>query len=91
MREFVQAAMGFGWTFVAYEISYQDDALTMESTNLRELVQAEHRFSVDLLTRGDEVLDRPRGLDVPDHHDALILSTDNEMVGEPPPSSAVGP
>ena len=29
--------------------------------------------------------DPPPGLEAPDHFDALILSTDNEMVGEPPP------
>ena len=157
MREFVDAALGLGWTFVAYEIGYQqNDALTMEATNERERVQAENlvaawqqigkvpmlvwcgnshhaklgsddwtpmgvhfmqvagreQFSIsqtatiafapghlpnlelsdDLRRTLDEFggtagfvhKDPPPGLDVPDHFDASILSTDNEMVGDAP-------
>ena len=157
MREFVDRAVGLGWTFVAYEIGYlQDDALTMEATNHREQVQAEnlvaawlqmgrvpmlvwcgnghhaklggggwtpmgvhfkalsgreqfcisqtetvafapgHRPYIELNdalrhtldgfggTAGFVRSDPPPGLEVLDHFDALILSTDNEMVGDPP-------
>jgi hypothetical protein len=156
MREFVDAARGLGWTLVAYEIDYKDDALTMESTNRREQVQAENlvaawqqidrmpllvwcgnshhaklggggwtpmgvrfmdlsgiaQFSIDQTstisfasahapnieltddlrsaldarggTAGFLAGNPPTGLEVPDHFDALILSTDNEMVGDPP-------
>jgi hypothetical protein len=156
MREFVDAARGLGWTLVAYEIDYQDDALTIESTNRRESVQAQNlvtawneiggapmlvwcgnshhatvaaqewtpmgvrfielaglrHFAIDqtatisfapghapnieltddlrtaLETRGGTAGflagDSPEDLAVPDHFDALILSTDNEMVDDPP-------
>jgi hypothetical protein len=156
MREFVDAARGLGWTLVPYEINYQDDALTMESTNRREQVQAENlvaaweqidrgpmlvwcgnghhakvsgggwtpmgvrfmdlsgiaQFSIDQTstisfvaghqpnieltddlratldarggTAGFIAGEPPAGWDVPDYCDALILSTDNEMVGDPP-------
>jgi hypothetical protein len=156
MGELVQAAADLGWMFVAYEINYHDDELSMESTNRRELVQAENlvaawheidrapmlvwcgnshhakrsamdwtpmgvrfmqlagfeHFSIDQTktisfapghqpcieltdelrrelaarggTSGFVAADPPPGLEVPDHCDALILSTDNEMIGHPP-------
>jgi hypothetical protein len=156
MREFVGVAVGLGWTFVAYEINYQDDALTMESTNRREQAQAENlvaawhqindvpmlvwcgnahhakRAAVEWTPMGVRFMDRsgiepfsidqtstisfapgdrpnielapdlraaldarggtagfiasdpPPGMEVPDHFDALILSTDNVMIDDPP-------
>ncbi len=156
MREFVEAAMHLSWMFVAYEINYRDDELSMESTNRRELVQAENlsaawrkigevpmlvwcgnahhaklsgqdwtpmgihfkelagieQFSIcqtqtvsfdgvhppnieltgDLRAALDArggaagfiASDPPPGLEVPEYVDALILSTDNEMIGDPP-------
>jgi hypothetical protein len=45
MRGFIDAALELGWTLVAYEISYHDGELSMESTNRRELVQAENLVS----------------------------------------------
>ncbi len=153
MYEFVQAALGLGWTLVAYEIIYQDGEMSMDATNRRELVQAEnltaawhqidrapilvwcgnghhakiggdgwtpmgvhfpqlagvdhfsidqtatisfaagHRPNIELSDDLRDTLDArggtagfidddsASGLEVPDHYDALILSTDNEMVG----------
>ena len=48
----------------------------------------ELRATLDALggTAGFIAGDEPPGLLVPDHHDALILSTDNDMVGAPPTS-----
>jgi hypothetical protein len=40
MRAFIDAARALGWTLIAYETSYHDVELSMESTNRRELVQA---------------------------------------------------
>jgi hypothetical protein len=49
---------------------------------------AEWRAQLELRggTAGFVAIDAPEGLDVPDHCDALILSTDNEMVDEPSPN-----
>jgi hypothetical protein len=162
MREFVEAAVHLSWTFVAYEINYAENDLSMKSTNRRELVQAENlsaswrqigespmlvwcgnahhaklslqdwipmgvrfktltgieQFSIsqtqtisfdgvrppnieltdDLRaaldarggTAGFVAGEPPPGLEVPDIFDALILSTDNEMIGDPPPGFVVG-
>lgn len=153
MREFVEAAVRLGWSFVAYEINYQDDGISMDATNRRELVQAEnlvaawqqirpapmmvwcgnahhaklpaqewtpmgvhfknlagfepfsidqtatiafapgHKANIELTddlraavearggTAGFIAGDPPPGLEVPHYFDALILSTDNVMVG----------
>lgn len=42
-------------------------------------------------TAGLIASDPPPGLEAPDHFDALILSTDNEMIGDPPTGSLAGP
>jgi hypothetical protein len=51
------------------------------------------RAALDLRggTAGFLASDPPPGLEVPDHFDALILSTDNEMIGDPPVGFVVGP
>jgi hypothetical protein len=48
----------------------------------------ELRATLDALggTAGFVSSDPPPRLEVPEHHDALILSTDNEMIGDPPAS-----
>jgi hypothetical protein len=53
MRDFVDAAVRLGWTFVAYEINSQDDALTMEATcrrRIRRSSEDRNRLHVLVLT-----------------------------------------